>query len=131
MSIKTKKNSAFLKLLADNNLNIESFTWDIPTGDIAAGIAKECIFPFPIHVVGLSICNEIVPTNADIVMGVTDGTTALAITLPQADTEVQKAEDQRYEVDTILVISVAAAGGNTTENVCFQMHYIIDKPEKR
>ena len=131
MSITTKKNSAFLKQLADNNLNLKTFTWNVPSGDIAAGIAKECIFPFPITVVGLSACNEVVPTNADIVFAVTDGTTALAMTLIQANTEVQEAEDQDYDEDTVLTISIAAAGGNTSENVCFQMHYIINKPEDR
>ncbi len=131
MSVTTKKNSALLKQISDNNLNLHSFKWNIPAGNVAAGFNKECIFPFPITVVGISICNEAAPTAVPIVMGVTDGTTALSITLTGPATEVQEAEDQDYDADTILVISLAAGAGNVAENICFQMHYIINKPEKR
>ena len=130
-NITTKKQSAFLKQLADNNLNLKIFTWNIPAGDVNAGLNKDFIFPYPIHVVGISICNEVAPTAVPIVITVSDGTSVLTITLTGPATEVQEAEDQRYEADTALQIALAAGAGNTSENICFQMHYIIDKPEKR
>ena len=131
MSITTKKNSAFLKQLADNNLNLHSYTWNVPAGDIAAGLAKEFILPYPITVVSLSLCNVAAPTAVPIVVAVTDGTTALAITLTGPATEVQEAEDQDYDEDTVLTMTIAAGVGNAAENVCLQMHYIINKPEDR
>ena len=131
MSLTTKKNSAFLKQLADNNLNLHSYTWNVPAGDISTGLNKVVVFPFPIIVVGISLCNVAAPTAVPIVMGVTDGTTALAITLTSPATEVQEAEDQEYEEDAPLTISIAAGIGNAAENVCFQMHYITNKAEKR
>ena len=130
MSFTTKQKASLLKQISENNLNLQTFTWNIPAGDVAAGMNKECIFPYPIHVVALSICNEVAPTAVPIVMSVTDGTSPISITLTSPATEVQELEDQRYDEDTVLTIALAAGTGNTSENICFQMQYFIDKPMK-
>ena len=129
-NIELEQETGALAQLSNNNSKIYTHKEYI-TGDISGGTTIGKIrFPFPIRVVGLSATAAVAVTNT-LTFTVTDGTTALTVTIAGGATEQQDTEDQYYAADTTFTISNAASVGATTEIDILSIHYIIPELYER
>lgn len=132
VSITSKRSSKLLNQIYSNNLNVMTSLIPLPADLSSAATLYTIIFPYKIRVVGLSITSVAVPTGVQpIVITLTDGTSAISVTLAAATTEKQEAEDQVYEADTVLSINNAAGAGNSSEESVLGISYVIESPQRR
>lgn len=132
--ITEKKSATMLDQIHKNNLNVEEES-HIFSGDISAGVtvAKKFTFPYPIRILAMSLSPQAALSGAaDLVVTLTDGTTAITVTLDDAATTPQQdKESTLYSANSTLTLSSAACAGATSENITWQMHYVIEQTKLR
>jgi hypothetical protein len=128
----SKRTDNMLNQIYSNNLNVKTDFIPLPSDLSGAATIFRVIYPFKIRVIGLSLTAVAAPTGGvDIVETITDGTTAILVTLGGALTEIQESEDQVYAADTDLTITNSAGVGNVAEKVVLGITYIIESPQRR